>query len=127
MIALRATLLLLAALSAFGADQAWTKVRALKSGTELRIFRRGTTKPVMAKLDDATDNNLIVVTKDEQQAIPKDQIDRIDYRPAGSRVTKETRVTNDAPSDPEVGPKSSGSTTMGSGHGHTMRCCRLRG
>jgi hypothetical protein len=82
---------LLACLPAWGADQAWTKVRALKSGTELRIYRRGEHRPLPAKLDEATDENLIIVLKNEQEAIPKDEIDRLDYRPRGSRVTTDSR------------------------------------
>ena len=107
MVTLRTVLLLLlTGLSAWSADPAWTKVRALKSGTELRIFRRGFHQPLLAKLDEATDENLIVVLKNEQQAIPKDQIDRIDCRPRGSRMTKQTRTTTDTPSATDVGPRS---------------------
>src|SRR5579863_6245112 len=92
-------LLLLAAMTAFAADDPWAKVRDLKGGTELRIYKRGIPQPVLAKSADVTDDNLIVVVKNEQVAIPKDQIDRIDYRPKpGSRLTTETKSK---PTDPD--------------------------
>ena len=88
-------IVLLAAVTAFAADEPWTKVRDLKSGTELRIFKKGGMHPILAKMEEANPDSLIIVLKNEELAIPKDQIDRIDYRPlkTGGRVTKETRST----------------------------------
>lgn len=104
---------LLAAVTAFAADDPWAKVRELKSGTELRIYKKGTAQPVLAKSDDVTDDNLVVVVKNEQVAISKDLIDRIDYRPKpGSRLTKETKST---PTDPDYtpGPPTRGAAVPG--------------
>lgn len=83
----------LAGLTAFAGEDAWVKVRELKSGTELRIQKRGSTQPLLAQMGDATEENLVVIVKNEQVAIPKEQIDRIDYRPIkpGGRATKESR------------------------------------
>jgi hypothetical protein len=95
-----------AAATLFAADQnTWTKVKELKSGTEIRIVRKGVAQPIEAKLDEATDDNVIVVLKNEQKAIPKDEIERLDYRPKpGSRITRETKVTSDKPdTTPPVG------------------------
>ena len=88
-------MVLLAAVTAFAADDPWTKVRDLKSGTELRIFKKGGMHPILAKMEQANPDSLIIVLKNEELAIPRDQIDRIDYRPlrTGGRVTKETRET----------------------------------
>jgi hypothetical protein len=88
-------IVLLAAVTAFAADDPWTKVRDLKSGTELRIFKKGGMHPILAKMEEANADSLIIVLKNEELAIPRDQIDRIDYRPlrTGGRVTKETRET----------------------------------
>jgi hypothetical protein len=84
-------LLILTGLVAFGAEDEWAKVKALKTGAELRVFKKGSTQPVLAQMDELTDDNLIVIVKKTQTAIPKTQIDRIDARPAGaSRMTKET-------------------------------------
>ena len=86
----RILLLLLAAASAMAADDPWVKVRDLKSGAELRVYKKGSPQPVLAKMDQLTDENLIVVVKTEQVAIAREQIDRIDYRPAKSRITCRT-------------------------------------
>ena len=83
---------------AFAADDPWTKVKELKSGTEIRIVRKGSAQPLEAKLDEARDDAVVVVVKNEQKAIPKEEIDRLDYRPKpGSRVTTETKAGTDAP------------------------------
>jgi hypothetical protein len=88
-------IVLLAAVTACAADDPWTKVRDLKSGTEMRIFKKGGMHPIQAKMEQANPDSLIIVLKNEELAIPREQIDRIDYRPlkAGGRVTKETRET----------------------------------
>jgi len=88
-------MVLLAAVTAFAADDPWTKIRDLKSGTELRIFKKGGMHPILAKMEEANPDSLIIVLKNEEMAIPREQIDRIDYRPlrTGGRVTKETRET----------------------------------
>jgi len=90
---------LLAAVTAFATDDPWTKVRDLKSGTELRIFKKGGLHPILARMEEVNSDSLIIVVKTEELAIPKDQIDRIDYRPpkTGGRVTKETRETVEGP------------------------------
>jgi hypothetical protein len=115
----RMILSLLTAAAALGAENPWAKVRALKSGTELRIFKTGAKLPV----DEANEENLIVVVKNEQTAILGDQIDRIDYRPTqpGGRVTKETKTSMEPPdtkpsrqgqSQGSPGPSSSSSTSL---------------
>ena len=81
----------MAASAAFAADDPWAKVKELKSGTELRIHKKGTAQPILAKSDDVTADNLIVVVKNEEIGIAKDLVDRIDARPNKSgRVTTET-------------------------------------
>jgi len=103
-------LLMLAGLVALGADDPWAKVKALKTGAELHVYKKGSLQPVVAQMDELTDENLVVIVKKSQTAIPKDQIDRIDARPAGgNRPTKET-VTKET-----VGPdgQPNQSTTTG--------------
>src|SRR5450759_5421864 len=91
----RMLLFLLVAVTAICADDPWAKVRELKSGTELRIYKTGAKQPELVKMDEATDESVVVVLKNEQVSIAKDQIERIDYRPVrtGSRVVKETKTT----------------------------------
>jgi hypothetical protein len=83
-------------LSAFAADDGWAKVKALTSGTELRIVKAGSRTPLLAKLDEANDERIIVATKTEQLAILKTQIEKLEFRPkqTGSRVSRETKVDN---------------------------------
>ncbi len=109
---MRALLLtLLACLVGFGAADDWAKVKALKTGAELRVFKKGSTQPILAQMGDLTDDNLIVLVKKTETAIPKDQIDRIEARPAaGSRVTKET-TTKDS-----IGPDGSPTSSMSAGY-----------
>ena len=107
----RFVMLTLAALTAFAADNPWDKVRELKSGAELRIIKKGARQPILATMDEANDDRLIVVIKNEQQAIQKDDIDRIDFRPATkSKIAKETRTTQtDTTQTTPVGPQPRGS------------------
>src|SRR5581483_6357097 len=112
---------LLAAATAFAADDAWAKVQALKSGTEIRVIKKGATKPILGKIDEANADRLVLVVKNEQLAIAKDQIDRVDYRPAGGRVTVTGKTTEDDPTaarEPRAGmnhqPEGGGTSTSSS-------------
>lgn len=106
--------LLGATLAVFGADDPWAKVRFLKSGTELRIFKKGGKQPLVAKMDQATTDNLIVVVKNEQIGIPVEDVDRLDFRPPGGpRITRQTAtktnpIGNPTPSDQRIGGGSPG-------------------
>lgn len=84
-----------AALAAFAAeaDDPWTKIRELKTGTDLRIIKAGAAAPVMAKFAELTEENLIVILKNEQVAIPRDKVARIDSRPQKGYVRTETKAT----------------------------------
>ena len=115
---LRIAVFLLAAMAASGAEDSWAKVRQIKSGAELRVYKKGATQPLVAKMDEASDESLIVVFKNKQVAIAKDQIDRVDARPlqSVSRVTKEKKETVEVdprakPPGPFEGPGPSGPTT----------------
>jgi hypothetical protein len=88
-------ILMLAATTVFAADDPWAKVKELKSGSEVRILKKGSAKPVEGKLDEVRDTDLVVILKNEQVAIPKDQVDRLDARTPGSRKTSlETKTDN---------------------------------
>ena len=118
----RTFLILLAAMTAFAADDPWAKVKELKSGTEIRVYKKGSPQPVLAKMDALNDDNLIIVAKNEQVAIPRDQIDRIDSRPSAKRVTvnskTETTEPDTRPAPPGYASRTPGtSTTSGVGIG----------
>ncbi len=110
----RVLLFALAAVTVWAADDPWAKVKDLKSGTEIRVYKKGSTQPVMAKMDEANDGRLLVVVKNEQLAIPKADIDRLDYRPTkpGTRVTTTTESKNTEP-DTRPAPPGLSSRTPG--------------
>ena len=90
-------IILIGALTCLGADDSWSKVRELKSGTEIRILKKGARQAMLAKSDDSTDDKLMVVVKNEQVAIPKSDIDRVDARPVQTkpRISKETHESTE--------------------------------
>ena len=101
----RLLLFLFPALLVFAAADPWAKVKDLTTGTELRIYKVGGKQPIMAKMDQLTDESLVVIVKNEETAIPKEQIDRIDYRPEkGRRMTSETKATQDDPNARTISP-----------------------
>jgi len=53
--------------SAAAVEKSWDKLKELKSGTELRIYKKGV--PILAVMDEATDDRLLVVVKNEQVVI----------------------------------------------------------
>jgi len=120
------TLLLLSAITLVAADDPWAKVQEVKSGSELRVFKKGAKQPVLAKLDQVTEESVVIVVKNEQVAVPKEEIDRIDARPTGgNRVTRQTTTKMNAPGNPSPsdqrigggspGPSSSSSSSLSFG------------
>ncbi len=107
-------LLLLATLVAFCADDDWAKVKNVKTGAELRIYKKGSAQPIVAQMGELSDDNLIVLIKKTESAIPRDQIDRIDARPVTKRVTRETSDKTSLGSDGQVNSSSSGGYSFGS-------------
>jgi hypothetical protein len=122
---MRRVLLLLSAFAAAALaaePDPWAAVVKLKSGAEIRVLKKGSMQPVLGKFDEADDERLVLVVKNEQVAIPKEQIDRLDARPqpAGSRVKVEGKTTTDDPQkakEPPIGmhsePVVGTSTTSG--------------
>ena len=109
------------ALALFGADDPWAKVKELKSGTDLRVYKKGAAQPLNVKMGELTDENLIVIDKKEETAISRDAIERIDARPTGKpRVTSESKVaTKDSTGDagavtPTANSRGGGPTTESS-------------
>jgi hypothetical protein len=101
----------LTAAALFAAEDSWSKVKELRSGTDIRIYKNGAGKPVEGKLDEARDDAIVVVLKKEQVAIAKEQIDRLDARSSksGGRTTTESKAGTDA--NPNTMPPA------GMGHG----------
>ena len=63
---LKTIITLCAAALAFGADDPWAKVKELKTGAELQVYKRGSVQPLSVKMDELTDQNLIVINKNAQ-------------------------------------------------------------
>ena len=111
---LKMFLFALAAVAAFGADDPWTKVEEIKSGTDLRVIRKGSAQPLLVQMDELTDENLLVINKKAQMAIPRDQIDRIDARPPKTGWVKETKNTVNEPTVPPPGSEGTAGGTSSS-------------
>ncbi|HWQ52155.1 MAG TPA: hypothetical protein VN442_00630 [Bryobacteraceae bacterium] len=86
----KAVLAFLTAAAAWGGADPWAKVQELKRGTEVRIYQTGQKRPITGKFDALSPESLIVVLKNEQLAIPRGKIERIDRRSSGSDVRTET-------------------------------------
>lgn len=86
------------------ADDPWAKVKAIKSGTEIRVYKKGSAQPLVVKMDEATDERLIFVNKNEQTSLAKEDIDRLDARPNNKRVV--TRETTEKQGDSTTDPRS---------------------
>lgn len=103
---MRPVLFLVAAVAALAADtkDPWEKVRDLKTGTDLRIIKAGAPAAIMAKFAELTEDNLVVILKNEQTAIPRDKIARIESRPQKGYVRTETKIS--PPSESSKGAQS---------------------
>jgi hypothetical protein len=85
-----------------GADDPWAKVKELKTGAELKVYKRGAAQPLSVKLGELTEENLVVINKNQETAIPRDEIDRIEARAAGrTRTITDTQTAEkNAATDP---------------------------
>lgn len=116
------TICLLACLASTAAEDTWTKIRELKTGTEIRIFKRGAKQPLEARMDEANDERVVVILKNEQTSIARQEIDRLDYRPEqkSGRVTRESKTETTLPAETPSGPRpnySSGAPSTSSSSG----------
>ena len=102
-----ALVLLLTVAGLFAADDPWGKVKDLKTGSDIRVFRKGSVKAVLGTFDQATDDNLILVVKNEEIAIPRDEVERLDARPkeGGTPPTKTTTTVDKGPEGQAPSPQ----------------------
>jgi hypothetical protein len=87
------SMILLAATLAWGAEDPWQKARELATGSDIRIYKSGSTKPVSGKMAGVGDGKVQVIVKNDQIAIKQSDIDRIDFRPPGSKSKTESNGT----------------------------------
>jgi hypothetical protein len=119
----RLVLTLLAAATLLAADNPWLTVQQLPNRSELRIYQRGVKDPITATLADANEERIVVVAKNKQVAIQREEIDRLDARPMTptkkpevTKTEKETApdYTPTPPAKPPVpGTSSSSSVSFG--------------
>ena len=104
--------LFLTASAAFAADDPWAKVRDLKTGVEIRVLKHGSMQPIIGTMDEATADHLVVVVKNEQTAISRDQIERVDARPPqpGGRFVRESKSEVKDPDAKSLVPYTPGGT-----------------
>ena len=107
--------LMLAAAAAFAAGDPWQKVKDLKGGTDLRIFRKGSTQPLLVQMGELTADNLLVIDKKTERAIPREEIDRIDSRPPKASWVKEEKTGK------AVSPDGGNSSSYSSGYSKGSR------
>jgi hypothetical protein len=92
----------------------WSKVMELATGSELRIYRGGLKKPLEAKMGEATEDRLVILLKNEQTSIERQEIDRIEWRSGKSSVRREVSSSTDSGKVAGSGvPDLPGQTTSG--------------
>lgn len=112
---LKLFLVVLAATAAFAADDAWQRVKDTKSGTDLRVFRKGSTQPLLVQMGELTDDSLVVIEKKAERAIPREEIDRVDSRPPKPTWVKEEKTSN------SINPDGRNSNSYSSGYSKGSR------
>ncbi|MCU0227445.1 MAG: hypothetical protein MUF01_07375 [Bryobacterales bacterium] len=84
-------LALLLAMQTSGQEN-WQAVRELPSGTEIRLLQEGQVKPLLAVLEEATDEVLRVAVKKQQLSIDRAEVRRIEARRKGAKPTTRTET-----------------------------------
>lgn len=100
----RIALILLAALTLFAADDPWAKVQAIPNRSELHVYQKGARNPLTATFADASETGIVVVVKNKQMTIAKEDIDRIDARPVAGK-TKPAVTTTEKSKEPDYTPQ----------------------
>ena len=91
---------------AFAADDPWTKVKELQSGTEVKILKAGVKDTLSGTFSEADDERLIVVIKNTQMAMDKRDVLKLEARPkAAKKVATQTTTKNLDPSAELAKPK----------------------
>jgi hypothetical protein len=105
----------------FAAADPWSKVIALKSGSEVRILKSGDKQPLSGQFSEADEERVIVVVKSTQFAITRAEIERVEAKPKGAKALKSEQ--RNVAQDPNVelakpkppGPGSSPTPALQSG------------
>jgi len=93
------------AIAAVAADDPWDKVVNLKHGAEIRIYKKGAKEPLVAKFDEADAERVLIVSKDSQMAVAKDDMERLDARPQPKTPPRKSSTsTTGKTTDPDYTP-----------------------
>ena len=122
----RIALLMFMSTLLWGADHPWAKVHELKSRSELRIYRKGAREPLMATLDEVNEDRILIVVKNEQMSVPKEDIDRLDARPSGKTPSKFVKETTVKTTEPDYTPHPPGGANV-PGESYTTSVSRSSG
>ena len=87
-------------------------MQELKSRSELRIYKKGAREPLMATLDEVNEDRILIVVKNEQMSIPKEDIDRLDARPSGKNTSKMVKETTVKTTEPDYTPHPPGGVNV---------------
>lgn len=106
--------LVLVAQESPASEDTWWKVANLDSGTELRVYKSGSTQPLLVKMDEANAERIVVIKGKAQMAIRKEDITRLDFRPPSKqpRIKREDRMKNSDPGTEVQSPGKLGSNRI---------------
>jgi hypothetical protein len=95
------------------ADNTWSKVQELRHGTEIRVLKKGVREPILATLDEANAERILIVTKTAQLVVAKEDVDRLDARPARPAASRKPAVESTAKTvEPDYTPRPQGSSQV---------------
>ncbi|BDC48072.1 hypothetical protein F183_A03880 [Bryobacterales bacterium F-183] len=100
--------------SGAGTEDTWWKVANLDRGTELRVYKSGSTQPLNVKMDEANAERVVVIKGKEQVAIRKEDITRLDFRPSAKqpRIKREDHMKTADPGTQVQSPGKLGSNRI---------------
>src|SRR5262245_22747069 len=76
----RLVFILISAALACAAQESWADVRSVKSGSELRIYKKGDKKPVTGNVSEISEESVVVSVKHGQESIPREEIAKVELR-----------------------------------------------
>jgi hypothetical protein len=76
------------------ASDPWDKLTNIKSGSDLRIYRKGAAEFTAAKSAYVTERKVVVIIKNTETAIDKNEIDRVESRPPAGKPAQTKTYEN---------------------------------
>ena len=79
--------------------------RPCRTGPSCASTNKGVRDPITATLADATEERIVVVAKNKQTTIAREDIERIDARPVEPKKKPEAGATTQTTADPDLAPR----------------------